>query len=225
MTKAEAGEALVTLYLRLNGYFTSGFIVHSDVPGDNRAELDVLAVRLAHNAEPARGVAPSMEIGAWSEGVEFIIGEVKSRGQQFQFNGALRTRQAVETVLQWWGHLTAEEVKELTDPVLAILEPAPGATAAPEVACPRAGRVRAILFSPDTLARRTNQAWFIPGPPMFSFAWQCFRPSRPRATCATVYDFGRWGRELEPIVRYFKDPGRSEPGGFDALLEHLGIAG
>ena len=32
MTTIEAQEAVVTLYLRLNGYFTSGFIVHRMCP-------------------------------------------------------------------------------------------------------------------------------------------------------------------------------------------------
>ena len=62
MTKAEAQEAFVTLYLRLNGYFTSGFIVHSSVPGRNTTELDVLAVRLPHNAEFAREVGGAPEL-------------------------------------------------------------------------------------------------------------------------------------------------------------------
>jgi hypothetical protein len=60
MTKADAQEAVVALYLRLNGYFTTGFIVQSSTPGRVTTELDVLAVRLPHNAEPDRmiGCAP-----------------------------------------------------------------------------------------------------------------------------------------------------------------------
>jgi hypothetical protein len=101
MTKAEVQEAVVTLYLRLNGYFTSGFIVHSDAPGENKTELDVLALRLPHNAEPVRGVDPDPALDPWN-GIDFIVGEVKSHGQQFQFNRALReSRDSVATVLQW----------------------------------------------------------------------------------------------------------------------------
>lgn len=224
MTKAEAQEAVVTLYLRLNGYFTSGFIVHSDVPGENATELDVLALRLPHNAEPVRGIDPDTALDPWDHGIDLIIGEVKSHGQQFQFNRALRdSRESVATALQWWGHLTPEEVKHLTDAVVAILAPLPGATKAPTVECPRDARVRAVLFSPEENLRRQNQSWFIPGPPMFAFIWKCLRPPVPRDACATVYDFGRWGRELEPIVRYFKDANRQQPGDFRELLTHLGI--
>lgn len=225
MTKAEVQEALVTLYLRLNGYFTSGFIVHSPVQHENRTELDVLAVRFPNNAEPARGVAGAPELDRWDDGVDFIIGEVKSRGQQLQFNEGLRnSREAVCTVLQWWGHLAEQEVERLVDSVLEILAPLPGAVAAPTVACPHNARIRAILFSPETNARRHNQAWFIPGPPILNYIWQCLRPPTPRSACATVYDFGLWGRELEPIVTYFKDTDRLAVGQFGDVLQYLGAA-
>src|SRR5262249_50793583 len=148
--KAEVQEAVVMLYLRLNGYFTSGFIVHSDVPGENRTELDVLAVRFPRNAEPVRGVDPDPALDPWPDGIDFIVGEVKSHGQQFQFNRALReSRESVATILQWWGHLTPDEVKQCSDPVVAMLAPQPGASKAPSIQCPREARVRALLFSPE----------------------------------------------------------------------------
>ncbi len=222
MNKAEVQESLVTLYLRLNGYFTSSFIVHSPVPGSSKTELDVLAVRFPLNAEPVRGVGVAEELESWNEGIDFIIGEVKSRGQQLQFNEALRgSREAISTILQWWGYFTEQEREALIEPVARILAPSPGATSAPTVTGPRCARVRAVLFSPETKTRRDNQAWFIPGPPVFAFIWRSFRPSEPRPECATTYDFGRWGGELEPIVRYFKDEGRQEPGEFTDLVKYM----
>jgi hypothetical protein len=225
MTTIEAQEGVVTLYLRLNGYFTSGFIVHSDVPGQNAAELDVLAVRLPHNAEPERDVAGAPELDRWAGGIDFIIGEVKSRRQPFQFNDALRqSPHAVASILRWWGHLTEAEVLALRDAVVLALAPSPGATAAPTVVCPRDARVRAILFCPEQIStRRQQQSWFIPGTPMFQYIWNCLRPNTARAACATVYDYGRWGSDLEQIVRYFKDPGRTGPGTFADLARYLGV--
>src|ERR1700687_4559056 len=123
MTKADIQEALVALYLRLNGYFTTGFVVQSSAPGRVTTELD-----------------------PWNRGVDFIVGEVKSHGESLQFNPAVRNLPAVSTILQWWGHLTAEEVSRVSADVLAILNPLPGAPAAPTVLCPRDARVRAILF-------------------------------------------------------------------------------
>lgn len=214
-------EALVTLYLRLNGYFTSGFIVHSPILGRSRTEVDALATRFPHNAEPERGVQIADELDGSDEHVDFIIGEVKSRGQKLQFNEGLRAPEPVGSVLRWWGFFTEEEVGALTGPVVNLLAPLPGARSAPTVVGPRGARVRALLFSPERSSRRDSQSWFIPGPPMFAHIWRCFRPPVPRSSCSTTYDFGLWGSELEPIVRYFKDKGRQSAGTFAELLEFL----
>ena len=52
-------EALVHLYLRLNGYFVSGFIVHSSDHGKNKTQIDALAVRHSFNSEDLPGYRPS----------------------------------------------------------------------------------------------------------------------------------------------------------------------
>jgi hypothetical protein len=224
MTKADVQEALVTLYLRLNGYFTTGFIVQSSTPGRVTTELDILAVRLPHNAEPDRVIGCAPELDTWDSGIDFIIGEVKSRDQPLQFNSAVRNPQAVSTILQWWGYLTAEEVATKTQDVLSILQPLPGAVAAPTVLCPRGARVRSILFSPETRSiRRPQQAWFISGPPMFKHIFACLHPSELRATCATDYGAGQWGIGLERFVSYFKDAARTVPSDFGELVAYLGV--
>jgi hypothetical protein len=223
MTKADVQEALVALYLRLNGYFTTGFIVQSSNCGRVTTELDVLAVRLPHNAEPDRVIEGAPELDRWDGGTDFIIGEVKSHSEPLQFNPAVRSAKAVSTILQWWGHLTPEEVAGKAADVLAILQPLPGATAAPTVPCPRDARVRAILFSPETRSRRPEQAWFIPGPPIVRYIFQCLHPDEPRDTCATNYGAAQWGVGLAPLVAYFKDPLRTTPGSLNDLLARLGV--
>ena len=75
MNKGQVQEALVTLYLRLNGYFTTGFIVHSPIHGRNRTEVNILGVRFPHNAEPARGVGAADELETTNELVDFVIGD------------------------------------------------------------------------------------------------------------------------------------------------------
>ena len=97
MTKGEVQEGLVALYLRLNGYFTTGFIVQSPTPGRVTTELDVLAVRMPHNAEPVRVIGGAPELDRWDSGMDFIIGEVKSHGEPLQFNAAARSCKAVST--------------------------------------------------------------------------------------------------------------------------------
>lgn len=224
MIKSEVQETLVTLYLRLNGYFTSGFIVHSPDPGKNQTEMDVLAVRFPFSAEPERGVGPAEALETWDEGIDFVIGEVKSHKQQMQFNEALRNPRSISAVLRWFGRYSKAECDALLDRIAGILVPNPGAKSAPTVLGPHSTRVRALLFSPETRKRRDNQSWFIPGPPIFDYIWRCLRPAELRPECATTYDFGMWGRELEPVVRYFKDPKREQPGEFSDLSKFLGVA-
>lgn len=223
MTKGDVQEALVALYLRLNGYFTTGFIVHSATQARVTTELDLLAVRFPNNAEPARMIGCAAELDCWNDGVDFIIAEVKSRGEALQFNQAARGADSVATLLQWWGHLTPVEVATTAADVIAIMQPLPGATSAPTVLCPRAARVRTILFSPERQNRRPEQAWFIPGPPIFEFIWRCLHPDHVRDTCATNYGAGQWGVGLAPLVTYFKDPSRTSPGRLDDLLAHLQV--
>jgi hypothetical protein len=222
MDKAEIQEALITLYLRLNGYFTSGFIVHSPVIGQNKTEIDVLAVRFPKNAEPERQINTDEGLDPTDSGVDVIIGEVKSRGQQLHFNAGLRTQHSVSAVLRWIGMFDEQEIDDLAVKLLAALDPAVDATkAAPTVCGPRNTRIRGILFSPERDSRRNNQAWHLPGPPVLNYIWKCLRPPTRRPECATVYDFGLWGRDLAPLVRFFKDGTVRQPNRFRDVVQYF----
>lgn len=49
--KSEINEMLTALYLRLNGYFTTGLVVHSDEWGNVKTEADVVAIRMPHHSQ------------------------------------------------------------------------------------------------------------------------------------------------------------------------------
>jgi hypothetical protein len=206
MDKGRVQESLVTLYLRLNGYLTSGFIVHSPVHHENLSELDILAVRFPASNEPERGVDADPALFPSSAKLDVVIAEVKSRGQQFRFNESLRTNPvAARTVLRWIGCFSEGEIGPLANELLQRLNPQDASsTEPPTVEGPRDTRVRGLLFSPESDTHRNNQPWFVPGPVILAFVWKCLRPPTPRPTCATTYDFGLWGPELEPIVQCFK---------------------
>jgi hypothetical protein len=221
--KAEVQEALVTLYLRLNGYFTSGFIVHSPIPGLNRAEVDTLAVRFPWNAEPERGVGVADELRPSTTLVDVVLGEVKSRGQQLRFNESLRrSPEAIASVLRWVGAFSELQVAEVGQALRQALDAQPTALPdPPSVEGPGGVRVRCLLFSPERDSRRNNQPWFLPGPPLLAHIWRCLRPPTPRPTCSTTYDFGLWGQDLEPLVRCFKEASQ-QPITFADVLRQLG---
>ena len=199
-------EDLVTLYLRLNGFFVSTFIVHSPVYGKNYTELDALAVRLPFSSEPERAIGPHALLDLSTKHTDLALCEVKSNGQPLRFNAALVGRlSAVKTVLRWSGLFEESEIEPLSSAfATALLPQKPPSQSPPTVLGPRGVRIRALLFSPERNVRQPkNEPWYITGPEAMRYAWQCLCPQAPRASCATTYDLHVWG-SYEPIVRYFK---------------------
>ena len=86
--KAKIQEDLMMLYLRLNGFFVTGFIAHSPIQGEALTEIDALALRMPHNAEPERGVGLHEVLDLSNEYTDLVICEAKSRGRQLCFNRA-----------------------------------------------------------------------------------------------------------------------------------------
>ena len=60
MDTSDLQELLAALYLRLNGYFPSGFIAHASV--GNLTEIDILAVRFPDHRELEREVEPCVHL-------------------------------------------------------------------------------------------------------------------------------------------------------------------
>lgn len=117
-------EQLVSLYLRLNGFFVTGFVVHSSIHGSNQTEVDALALRLPFNSEPERQIGPSSLLDLTANLTDLMICEVKSRGQKLQFNSALRNQPAAAgSVLRWSGLFEEAEIPDLATSLCAALSP------------------------------------------------------------------------------------------------------
>ena len=111
------------LYLRLNGYLTSGFIVHSHERGKNLTEVDTVAVRHPHHAEPVQVIAPSPFLEPSDRLIDLLICEVKTSRPSLQFNDALREdAKAVETVVQWVGLFDGEALNRVVPRVRDLLK-------------------------------------------------------------------------------------------------------
>ena len=120
MEYSDFQEQLCSLYLRLNGYFVSGFIVHAaegelndrGEPRSNKSEIDLLAIRFPYNAEPEREVGCSQFLMTCADRIDIVIGEVKGSEAPLKFNSGLReSRKAIQTVLQWIGVLAPRKWK------------------------------------------------------------------------------------------------------------------
>jgi hypothetical protein len=216
-------EALVGLYLRLNGYFTSGFIIHDDSDDPRESvitDVDILAVRFPNNREFEREILPHENLFVSNQITDFIIGEVKSGDQRIQFNRNLRMPKNLARVIGWIGRYDTDQTAEITSRLLPGITPqsvnTPGKFI--EVEAPYDTRIRAIIFHLGYSEPDKNQPHFIGSAEIMGFIWQCLRPEHPRPECQTVYDFGLWGSLYEPIIRYFKDKQRKEHGTPDDLL-------
>jgi hypothetical protein len=56
---------------------------------------------------------------------------------------------------------------------------------------------------------------------MLQYIWNCFRPENIRKTCSTTYPLNMWGYKLTPIVEYFKDESKKNPGTAQDLYKHF----
>jgi hypothetical protein len=203
-------ENLAMLYLRLNGYFVSGFIVHARQ--SVKTQVDVLAVRFPHNSEPEREIPPSPYLQTSNDCIDFLICEVKSGRAELRFNKGLRENPvAIRTVLQWMGAFTQNEIDDLVEPVRQLLC-ASGSSQNCDIfhaiPCPREHQIRSVLFAPDRLTEPSpNEIRYVSGEELIGYIWKCLCPEGHRDKCGTRYDFGLWG-SWEPIVRVFKDARR-----------------
>lgn len=225
MDRSDVQESLLSLYLRLNGYFVTGFIVHSPEHGRNRTEIDTLAVRFPNNAEPERVVKQSAFFQVSRDCIDLIICEVKSKGKPLQFNPALRqSTNAIDSVLRWAGLFTETDLQQIVPAVRqAMLPQNQSQLNIPTVEGPNRTRIRCILCCPERNKRQTNQPWFLHGQEMIGYIHACLCPTHPRSSCSTSYDFGLWGVQFESIVKYFKKHCMEEPGDIWGLYEYLGV--
>ena len=119
--KSQIQEQLVRLYLRLNGYLSSGYIIHSDEHGNINSETDVLAVRFPNNCEPERNVPPDAILHTSDTHTDFLVCEVKSHGKSPQFNSPLKNNtENMHKILRWLGALTPNEVLTHGEKIQAI---------------------------------------------------------------------------------------------------------
>lgn len=225
MNRKELHESLATLYLRLNGYFTAGFIVHSPLENEVLTEIDLIAVRFPHSREPEREIDLAPELTVPDSRIDFLICEVKAgKSKGPQFNSALRKDLfAIAAVLRRAGIFPEEEVPEIAEALRGKLTPDRLAgSSIPTVEGLNGAQVRAVLFATGRRYRRKDQAPFIHGKQILDYIWACLCPEDPRPKCATKYSYEMWGDpNLVSIVRYFKEKRSGGPGSIKALESTL----
>ncbi|MGB2589711.1 MAG: hypothetical protein WAJ96_03610 [Candidatus Acidiferrum sp.] len=205
-TKPLVHEALATLYLRLNGYFTTGLILPSPKWGRNRGELDCLAIRHPNHAQPERCVETSKFLAVQQERVDLIICEVKSSSEQMEFNKSLRNDpECILALLRWAGVFSEEKIKSVASRVKPLLQSGADLEDVRNGVMEDKCRVRTLLCCPPLSEVNCADRWWLVGSELFDFVNRCFNPTVRRSTSSTRYDFELWGYALAPLVKYFKD--------------------
>lgn len=213
--KSTVQENLAKLYLRLNGYLISGFIIHSDEKRID-GEIDLIAVRFPYHSQnyTEHNSSPYLET---PEAIDFIIGEVKSNGQPLRFNQALLRKDNIEPwcqILSWIGLIKLEKVHDIAVQLNKSVQPTENSRLSNlkklEVQTDFGNvSIRPILFSPESI-NINNSDKFINWSEINDFLWLCLCPDLERVECGTRYDFTAWGNELYEIVRAYKDRQRSQ---------------
>lgn len=225
MNKQDIQEGLVNLYLRLNGYFTTGLIIHSSVKGKNETELDVVAVRFPFHNQGDRVIGCSEYLQIPTNKIDIIIGEVKSGEQRIQFNKSLRdNKNSIEKVVKWIGAFDHNEINKIIDDIHGKIKPKSIIKENGfDVINSGDYSIRPIIFCVDRPEARPNQKRFIYGQLMLDYIWECLRPESERASCSTTYDFNQWGRSLQPIITYFKDKNKKTVGTINDYYSYFNL--
>jgi hypothetical protein len=224
-TKPEIHEALVTLYMRLNGYFTTGLVVHSPEWGNNRTEIDCLAVRHPNHSQPDRIIETSPFLRLQDDRIDLLICEVKSDPEKVAFNERLWSDpEVLIEVLKWAGLLSNDKIPQVAEQLRPILRDGLKTDLAQEGAVATNDlQVRGLLCCPPATNEEVPNGWCLLGTEIFRYANECFNPDPIRDSCSTRYSFNLWGAWLTPIVKYFKDLEPAETPTLDAVYAYLGV--
>ena len=221
MRKSDVHEVLATLYLRLNGYFTTGLILHSNEWGQARTEIDCLAIRHPHHLQPERCVETAEFLRTRQAEIDLILCEVKSSPDDLRFNDPIRTDvEAICAALRWSGLLEEEQVRSVAERLQPLLQGGVPAEVSRRGIVEGACRVRPLLCCPPCHESDPNR-WCLTGSEIFRFVRQCFNPPTPRDSCSTRYNFQQWGYPFTPIVRVFKNEQGARPVALEDLYKCL----
>ena len=196
-------EAITTLYLRLNGFFTSGLVLHSETRGLVKSDIDCLAVWHPFHDQSEREVDadPFLDL---SDRPELLLCEVKSSIPSLSFNEPLRTDStALSAVLRWSGLVPPDQIDGAVAKLLPQLQDDATIEQVKSGINIQGVRIRALLCCPGCAAEAVTR-WCIRGPEMLAYINKCLNPHVPRQRCSTLYPLKLWGGFFAPLVEYVK---------------------
>lgn len=201
-------ERIFGLYLRLNGYFQSGFIPHSDKWGNAGTDIDRLGLRMPFHSQREREVECDEKLNIEMESVDFIICEVKNN--ETKFNKSLTVEGDSKSnwtqIACWSGLFLDDQIEEIVNNGPSLVSGTVDSPKKLELISDRFGSViiRPVLASFETNESKNEKFTVISGIDIIKFIWRCFAPDIRRVHCSTTYPYILWGSEYTDIVEYFK---------------------
>jgi hypothetical protein len=127
MTKQKSlfQERLVGLFLRLNGYFQTGLISHSDNWGNAGTDVDRVGIRFLEHSQTERGIECSKKLKIPENSIDIIIAEVKNK--QLSFNDTLKKEEYRASInwrqiLTWVGLFKSDEIELLIPKLIDLVK-------------------------------------------------------------------------------------------------------
>lgn len=198
-------EALLHLYLRLSGYFTTGLICHASQKGNNLTEIDCVAVRHTHHSHPDIDVPDPPFLALDSTNIDFLICESKSNPARVKFNSALsKTPRPLELTLRWSGLIRSELIDSVVKTAMPMFAGAVPLKVAQAGVVVCGVRIRGLLSCPRLAIDSESDRWILRGNEIIRYLALRLSPAQERPNCSIRYDFTQWGW-LSPAVQYFKE--------------------
>jgi hypothetical protein len=219
MNKSVIDEHLIDLYLRLNGYITTGLIIHSPAWGQTSTDIDKIAIKYPYHQQPER-LVPSSEFMQSTDGkIDVIFCEIKNKPELLKFNKPIKNDITVlAAALRWLGMIPPNKVDELAQQLIVMFQDDTPIYIAKNGYSWGDYNFRALLCCPN-LHNQTD-SWTLGSEEILSFISKCLNPQERRASCSTRYNFQQWGLVTADIVRYFK---KYEPN-IEELYTIMGVA-
>lgn len=212
-SKSQFQESLVNLYLRLNGYFQSGYIPHSEKLGKAGTDIDRIGVRFPGHSQKEREVNCSHLLDISEGSIDIIIAEVKNKSLEFNYTISKREKGATENwfqILNWIGLFKEVDLETLITQLIKLVSmngiKDNGSFGKVEYESNYGLiTIRPILFVFEKEKSNKDTKLWINGTEILEYIGECFCPVINRAECSTRYPFSLWGADFSDIVEYIKD--------------------
>lgn len=203
-------ENISNLYLRLKGYIVTNLIIHSEIQGNSKSELDILGIRMPFHLQENRKVSVFDYLESSKESIEIIIADVKNVNNinKVKFNDGLRKHDSsIQQLIDWIG--ISNQEKDLLNKFKSSLNlhkstELNGYETFDENLSIGKFSFKFTFFCPSLPEWNGKGFKYIHGDEIIEFIWECLNTINKIDTCSRKYNFENWN-EFQEYVCFFKN--------------------